>query len=106
MVKREIITIINTYIVTLKENGINLEKVIVFGSYVNGLPNAWSDIDIAVISPDFGKDTYNDRIMLLKLAYHVDPRLEVHPIGSYEFEHESWRTIIHEIKTSGFEIAA
>lgn len=106
MVKREIIEIIKSYIYYLKENGINPEKVILFGSHINSMPDEWSDIDIAVISSEFGKDTYAERVTLSKLAYSIDPRLDVHPIGSYEFENESWKTIIHEIKATGFEIAA
>jgi predicted nucleotidyltransferase len=106
MVKREIIEIIKSYIFNLKKNGINPEKVILFGSYINSIPDEWSDIDIAVISSEFGKDTYAERVTLSKLAYPVDPRLEVHPIGTFEFENESWKTIIHEIRTTGFEIAA
>ncbi len=37
----------------LLQKGIMLEALILFGSYVNGKPDEWSDFDIAVISPDF-----------------------------------------------------
>jgi predicted nucleotidyltransferase len=41
----------------LQEDGLNLYKVILFGSYYNGEPNEESDIDIAIVSDDFkGKD--------------------------------------------------
>jgi len=106
MAEREIIDIINSFVTALKENGILYEKVILFGSNVSGTPGEWSDIDIAVVSAEFGKDHLKERLILAKLAYHIDPRLEVHPIGSYEYEYESWKTIIHEIKTTGLEIAA
>jgi len=106
MAEREIIDIISRYITILKENGVFFEKVILFGSNVNGFPGKWSDIDIAVVSSEFGKDHMEERLMLAKLAYRIDPRLEVHPIGLYEYEHETWKTIIHEIKTTGLEIAA
>jgi predicted nucleotidyltransferase len=106
MAEREIIEIIVRYISFLKENHVVFDKVILFGSNKGETSDKWSDIDIAVISGEFGKDRIKERLFLARLAYYVDPRLEVHPIGSYEFEHESWKTIIHEIKTTGLEIAA
>lgn len=106
MAEREIIDIISRYIAVLKENGILFEKIILFGSNVTGNPGKWSDIDIAVVAAAFGNDHQEERLILARLAYHIDPRLEVHPIGTYEYEHEAWKTIIHEIKTTGLEIAA
>ena len=106
MAQNAIISLINKYVDVLKENGIVFDKVILFGSSVNSEPGEWGDIDLAVISPQFTSDIYDILIFLAKLAYNVDPRLEIHPISSYEFENESWKTIIHEIKTTGLEIAA
>lgn len=106
MVQKEILEIVAEYIRVLKNSGIHFEKVILFGSSVKGTVHEWSDIDLAVISPDFGKDIFEERINLARIAYTVDARLEVHPINSCEFENETWRTMIHEIKTTGMEIAA
>jgi predicted nucleotidyltransferase len=39
----------------LIEDGVNVYKVVLFGSYKYGMPNRDSDIDIAVISNDFKK---------------------------------------------------
>jgi len=41
------------------EDGLNVSKIIVFGSQVNGNPTEESDIDILIISKDFiKKDTF------------------------------------------------
>ena len=46
----------------------NPDKVILFGSYVNGNPHEESDIDIAVLVRDFNDETwYNARILLQKI---------------------------------------
>jgi len=37
------------------QDQINITEVILFGSYAAGTPHKYSDIDIAVISPDFEK---------------------------------------------------
>lgn len=44
---------IERFIVELEKIGINVEKVILFGSYAKGTNNEWSDIDLAVVSNDF-----------------------------------------------------
>lgn len=106
MVEREVIDTINKYIAALREKGILFERIILFGSSLKGRTSEWNDIDVAVISPEFGNDILKERLILAKIAYHVDPRLDVHPVGAFEFENESWKTVIHEIKTTGVEIAA
>lgn len=53
MAKRRAEKILKFLTEKLIEDGINIEKVILFGSYLNGNPNTDSDIDIAVVSNDF-----------------------------------------------------
>lgn len=48
-----------------------------------------------MVAAEFGKDRIKERLLLAKLAYDIDPRIEVHPVGLYEYE--DWNTIIHEI---------
>ncbi|MCL2019005.1 MAG: nucleotidyltransferase domain-containing protein [Oscillospiraceae bacterium] len=49
---------------------LNPDKVILFGSYVNGNPHEWSDIDIAVLVKDIkGEDWYNARIDLSRICW-------------------------------------
>ena len=106
MAKREVIEIIKRYGERLKEQGINFQKIILFGSYAANAENRDSDIDIAVVSQDFGKDRFKERVMLTKIAFYVDARIEPHPVNLKEFTGNSWQTIIHEIKSKGIEVAA
>ena len=49
------------------------EKVILFGSYVNGTPHQESDIDIAVLVRDLDSKTwYNTRILLHRIIRNSD----------------------------------
>ena len=60
---------------------INPQKIILFGSYVNGTPHSDSDIDIAVIVGGLDDETwYNTRILLQKIRrnrmyLYVEPHL-------------------------------
>lgn len=104
--REEVIEIIKRYAEALKEKGVNFRKIILFGSYAAGRQRRDSDIDIAVVSGDFGKDRFEEGVLLSKIAYYVDARIEPHPVGLEDFNEETWQTLLHEIKSKGIEIAA
>lgn len=52
----------------LQETGVNVQKIIVFGSQANGKFKAGSDIDIIVISSDFKNKDIFKRARLTKEA--------------------------------------
>ena len=52
----------------LQQTGVNVQKIIVFGSQVNGKYKAGSDIDIIVISNDFNNKDIFKRARLTKEA--------------------------------------
>lgn len=105
MARDEIKKIIKKYAERLLEKGVNFQRIILFGSYAANTETRNSDIDVAVVSEDFGKDRFEERVLLSKIAYYVDARIEPHPVSLKDFTEESWQTIIHEIKLKGTEIA-
>lgn len=106
MVAPKIIEIIKRYTSLLKENKIRVDRIVLFGSYARNSQNRWSDIDVEVVSPDFGKDRFSERILLAKLAAKVDVRIEAHPISSEEYSTPGGEILAEEIRRSGIEIAA
>jgi predicted nucleotidyltransferase len=67
--------IITRYIQALQED-IKVDEVILFGSYANGQANHESDIDLAVFSSDFGKNTLRELQLLARKKIGVDLRIE------------------------------
>ena len=57
---------------------VSVESVILFGSYVNGSPHKYSDIDIAVIVNDFKGDWLDAAAMLCGLTRRVSIYIEPH----------------------------
>jgi len=53
-------------------------RVILFGSFVNGNPHEYSDIDIAVIFKDYKGDWEDTWTRLFKLVWQVDLSIEPH----------------------------
>jgi len=85
---------------------IRIEKVILFGSYAWGKPHLGSDIDLAVVSPDFERMDDTKRIgLLLKIIYKLKmPNLvDVEPLGftEEELENADYFDIAAEIKEKG-----
>jgi len=106
MVNPEIRDIIARFINVLIIKGIRVEKVMLYGSYASGKVHADSDLDLAIVSPDFGKDRLEEGKMLLQIAWRVDPRIEPIPISSESYENDTWIPIIYEIRKKGIEFKA
>jgi len=54
------------------------DAVILFGSYVNGTPHDWSDIDIAIVINNFHGDWLETASMLQSLTRRVSIEIEPH----------------------------
>ncbi len=106
MVNSEIKDIVIKFVNTLMNNGIQVEKAILFGSYLYSKYSNYSDIDIAIVSPDFGKDRFEEGKILFQTAWRVDPRIEPIPISSEAYENDTWVPLIYEIRHNGLEIKA
>ena len=106
MVDTETEQIIKRFVDILAKKGIRIEQVILFGSYASGNVHSGSDLDLAIVSPDFGKDRFEEGKLLLQTAWRVDPRLQPIPISSEAFKTDTWIPLIHEIRERGIEIKA
>lgn len=104
MVTEEVRGIIRQFVNTLESRGIHVEKAVLYGSYSTGMNTPDSDLDVAVISPDFGKDRFEEGKMLMQLAWRVDPRLHPVPFSTEAYEHDSWVPLVHEIRENGIEV--
>ncbi len=104
MVDQRIREIIDKLIDLLTINGIKVEKAYLYGSHASGRWHDDSDVDLAIVSPDFGQDRFEEGKFLLKLAWQIDPRLTPIPISSEAFNKDTWVPLIHEIRDKGIEV--
>lgn len=85
----------------------HLAEVIVFGSYASGTAREESDIDVAVVSPDFrGKREMDILEFLSRKTINIDTSLEVLAFTPEELESPDPRSLPYLIKTKGMRIAA
>ncbi|MBF0316402.1 MAG: nucleotidyltransferase domain-containing protein [Oligoflexia bacterium] len=86
----------------LKKHGIRASLIILFGSQANGTATSESDIDLAVISPDLGKDRLQEGALLNRIAARIDHRIEVIPVTLKKYlELNSDSPIIDQIHRKG-----
>ena len=104
MVDAEIRSIVLRFVDVLSSKGIRVEKAVLYGSYASGNVHTGSDLDLAIISPDFGKNRFEEGKMLLQIAWRIDPRLEPIPISSESYQNDTWVPLIYEIKEKGIEL--
>ena len=80
-----------------------IEAAYVYGSQVKGTATQWSDIDLAVISPDFSPDLSQERLALMHLAAQIDDRIEPHPFTPQDFNASD--PLASEIRKTGVRVA-
>ena len=98
MGKREVVKIINRFVRELKRQNIVLDHILLYGSYAHGRVRPESDIDVAVVSRDFGKDRVEEGMRLFRIAGQIDSRLEPVPVSLKAYENDTWVPLIHELR--------
>jgi predicted nucleotidyltransferase len=75
---------------------------VVFGSQVSGRTDAFSDIDLLVVSPRFdGRRTRQDVDMLWRVAARTDSRIEPIAVGLQQFEEDDSSAIVEVARREG-----
>jgi len=79
-----------------------VEAFYLYGSQIKGTATEWSDIDVAVVSPDFSSDLFQERLALMRLAAQVDDRIEPHPFTPQDFDAND--PLVSEIQRTGVRV--
>lgn len=98
----ELKTIFSTLINCLKEKGVKVNRLYLYGSYANGKPRPDSDIDIAVISSSFDKKNLVQRQEILgEIIFPLGEPIEAIGYSLREFKQAHPFSFLREIITHG-----
>lgn len=104
IVSKRIKKFIKDYVETLEPH-IRVEKVILFGSYARGKVHRDSDIDLIIISPDFKKREFMERLIWLSKMRgekFINRAMDIFGYTPKEFENIAKESIImREAKKEG-----
>ncbi len=84
-----IIQTINLLIAELKENNIDIEKSVLFGSYAKGTYNEFSDIDLALVSESFSGNRFLDKEKIRPFVIKVNTDISPMPFRPEDFNTEN-----------------
>jgi len=93
---------VRSFLDKLRLTGFHISKAYIFGSYAKGQVDKWSDIDVAIISPQISNDRFEERIRLTELAITIDDRIEPLPFNLDTFSDDD--PFVRQIKTEGVVI--
>jgi len=84
---------------------LHVEEVYVFGSRVYGTPLEDSDLDLMVVSEEFGKRNYVENLILLTGLWDGSFTLEMFPYTPSQIrEYRERKTVVAEALTKGIKI--
>ena len=92
---------IQGFLEALESAGFRVEKAYLFGSMYKGNPHAYSDIDLAVWSPDFSNN-YFENMEKTASCKRLFKRVELHPFRPEE--HSGDNPFIAVIENTGKQI--
>ena len=82
---------------------LRVEAAYLYGSQAAGSARPWSDIDVAVVSPDFSEDLFEERVILMQWAAAIDDRIEPQPFTPERFGPND--PLASEISRTGIRLA-
>jgi uncharacterized protein len=83
------------------QNGIPVSEAYLFGSWVNGKQDKWSDIDVALVANSFGRNIIENTKQTALINYQYSD-IEVHHFSIDDFSLSD--PFINEIKRTGIKI--
>ncbi|MCS6783594.1 MAG: nucleotidyltransferase domain-containing protein [Candidatus Caldarchaeum sp.] len=84
---------------------LNVEEVYLFGSRVYGIPLRESDLDMVVVSEEFGKRSFVENLMLLSGMWDGSFTLELFPYTPSQIkEYRDRKIVVHEAVNKGLRI--
>lgn len=99
---RKIDRTVRAYLDELERIGIHVQQAILFGSYVTGKYDEWSDIDLAIVSKDFVGDRFEDRNKIRKITLKVNSDISPMPYRPEDFNESDY--FVKEILETGIRI--
>jgi predicted nucleotidyltransferase len=97
-----VIETVRNYAHAIEANGVNLRKVILYGSFAKGTQHEWSDIDVAMVADHFTGISFDDQESFPYIGKDPYYRIETKTYPTEYFNESD--PFIEEIKKDGVVI--
>lgn len=95
--------LVGKYLEKVRRSGIAVSEAFVFGSQASGRATKDSDIDLAIVSPQFGEDKHEELVKLFKLVDKETKEVEPIPFSSGDLE-DKHDPLAVEVRREGISI--
>ncbi len=104
VISSSVISVIHEYVSVLRQQNIKFGRVILFGSHAKGSASEQSDIDLCVVSEDFGKDYHSDTVQLVGATDYIKTAMDVVPYNSLDLD-DKYDPLASEIRKYGLLVS-
>jgi predicted nucleotidyltransferase len=80
----DVVASVERFLALLRQR-LRVDALYLYGSQASGTAHPWSDIDVAVVSPDFSDNLFEERVTLMRWAAAIDDRIEPQPFTPDRF---------------------
>ena len=99
LTRQAIIKAVNEFVKNANENNLFIERILLFGSYAKSTAHEYSDIDLAVFSPQFTDNPF-ENIKLIQPTKRL-PQMQLHLYPSKEYDEDFF---VQEIKKHAIDL--
>ena len=85
MGEKQIEIIVQDYVRTLRNHKITVERAILYGSQASNTADQDSDIDVVIVSENFGHDYIKEAVELKLLALEINPDISPRPYSTKDY---------------------
>ncbi|MEJ2702226.1 MAG: nucleotidyltransferase domain-containing protein [Sedimentisphaerales bacterium] len=103
---RKVTEIVRQYVEALRQYGVKVERVILYGSFAKGRPREDSDIDLVVVSESFQEMNLRERLEVLGMgAATIMKPIEAQGYTPKEVASTSEMSFLSEVLRSGISMS-
>jgi uncharacterized protein len=103
LTKKTAIARVRNFAREVKDSGVHLHKVILFGSYASGKAHRWSDVDVALVAKEFTGDGFADASYFARIN-NKKPYMAIEPKTFSTAYFKKGDPFIKEIIRTGIEV--
>lgn len=96
-INKQILDIANLFIEKVRSNNVIIDSAYIFGSFARGDARHDSDLDIAIVSPQFGLNSFDEQLFLSRMDLNPNSPIEPHAFSPQDMN-EKYNFLAQEVK--------